>query len=275
MIQSGIRPLSLRAGRAMSMGVVFFAVGALGLVGSACAGSPGSGSPEVDRIPPLPFAERAAILKSHAELKQVALKPQAILLSAGPATAPIVVDDFADYRCPHCYTAYLLLETAARRWPGRIKVVHRNFPLDGNCNPVVSRKQLAGGSCRAAKAVVCAAEQKIFATVHGGLFRLQETNADIDDTAVQGIVEKAGGDYVRLSKCMDSPQTLASIGADVAAGESFGIEATPTLVVAGRLLPSGSHEPRALLHLLDALVYEREGQAAEADLIGRISAPGR
>ncbi len=226
-------------------------------------------TPSTSVVPPLPFARKAELLRGLAALRQVKLPAQPIALVEGDAKAPITIEEFADFRCPHCYTAYRLTAELLHRWPGRIQVVHRNFPLDGNCNPLVGRKQEGAQSCRGALAVVCAAEQNLFPAVHAGIFELQTTFAPIDEAAVKRVVEYAGGNFEKLARCMGSRSAQESLQVDIEAGKAIGIEATPTLVVQGRLLEPGTPEREVLFHMVDALVYEREGAGAEMDLVRR------
>ena len=260
---------------ARRLGIAAAPIGACLLL-MGCALGRGSETPEppgAERtVPPLAFEKGAEALRSFAGLQAVNLSAQPIPLAEGKSTAPILVEVFADYRCPHCFTAFRILQAAMDRWPNQIRLVHRNFPLDGTCNVMVSRQQPHGQSCRAARAVVCAAEQNIFRAMHAGLFDLQNSDSEIDDAAIERIVRAAGGNQERLAGCLRSERPLRSITVDVESGRTFGIEATPTLVIQGKLLPAGGHSARSLFHMFDALVYARKGQSAQAELQRRQAA---
>lgn len=240
-----------------------------GRAGPSVRTEPSPPKAEPRGIPPLPFERGPAALETFRGFRAVTLVPQPIGLFEGVENAPIVIEDFADFRCPHCYAAHSMLQALALRWPGRVKIVHRNFPLDAGCNALVSRPR-GGQSCRGALAAACAAEQRIFGKVQAGIFALQQGFAPIDDEAVRAVTESSGGDYTRLAACMQSDRAKASIEADVEAGRVIGIEATPTLVLQGRLLPAGAPEAAVLFRMIDALVYEKEGRAAFHDVSARL-----
>lgn len=76
----------------------------------------------------------------------------------------IEIQKFADFNCGHCYNTSLILKEALKRWPGRVKVIYRHFPLDGTCNPEVKGKR-GGSSCNGALASLCAPKFNIFGEV--------------------------------------------------------------------------------------------------------------
>lgn len=261
-----VASLRLRNGASFVLVVAVLTV----VVGCASGTKSGSGEPEL-APPALAFVKRSEWLTEFGKFKQVKSTKQPIALAYGAADAPIVVEDFSDYRCGHCYNALAILAHANERWPNRIRLVHRNFPLDGSCNAMVSRKQADSQSCRAAFASICAAEQGRFAQMHKGLFMFQNEPKPFSEANVLELAGKVGLNQSTLQSCMKSKSAGASLQKDLEFAERLQIEATPTIIVNGRLLPAGTPEPKFFMHLMDALVYEREGPAAEADLKQRLA----
>ncbi|MBI3395213.1 MAG: DsbA family protein, partial [Spirochaetia bacterium] len=100
----------------------------------------------------LPEASVPSTLAEFRQLNKVDMKNDGLTLMEGKDSGYIVVHDFADFRCPHCYHAAEILKQLNQRWPGRVRVYYRQFPLDGNCNPAVGRKQDGAFSCNGTQA---------------------------------------------------------------------------------------------------------------------------
>ena len=47
----------------------------------------------------------------------------------GPDSAPIRILDFSDFQCPACRAAAPILEGLAEKYPGKIQLVFKHFPL--------------------------------------------------------------------------------------------------------------------------------------------------
>ena len=57
------------------------------------------------------------------------------LASSGPANAPVTMVEFSDYQCSHCKHAAENLPRILARYPGKIRLVNRHYPLSSECNP--------------------------------------------------------------------------------------------------------------------------------------------
>ncbi|MCE9596723.1 MAG: DsbA family protein [Spirochaetia bacterium] len=197
-------------------------------------------------------------------LTKIELSTQGLDGVEGDASGYIVIHKFADFMCPHCLHASKELQTILKRWPGRVKVYYRHFPLDGTCNPLVQRKDQHYGEmrCNGAQAALCGPEQKIFAPLYHGIFDLQNDPDGISVSNLQLVTEKVGGNWPRLLNCMQSLRTNQALQRDIRDAQSFKLNSTPTIIVQDRLLPAGTPDETYFKHLIDALVYEKEGEAA-------------
>lgn len=210
----------------------------------------------------LPESEVATTLRDFRALNSVDLNTTGLTSVEGEASAYIEIHKFADFRCPHCYHAGELLKEAMERWPGRIKIFYRHFPLDGTCNPMVGRVQEGGWSCNGAQAALCAPAQGILAPMYHGIFDFQVSNRMINLAELQKLTESLGGNWNQLFQCMGSRETARALERDLNDAKALEIKATPTLLVDGHMLTPGSPDRSYFLHLMDALVFEREGKAA-------------
>src|SRR5439155_6473593 len=66
---------------------------------------------------------------------QVLLQPPRSKVEAkgpakGPEAAPITIVEFSDFECPYCSRARTTVEQVLSKYPGKIRLVFRDFPLD-------------------------------------------------------------------------------------------------------------------------------------------------
>jgi protein-disulfide isomerase/uncharacterized membrane protein len=150
-------------------------------------------------------------------------------LSIGPADAVVKIEEFTDYQCPHCGNAHTVMMEVLRRFPGKLRLVHRDFPLDMACNPKVTRP-FHPNACQAAYYGRCAAQQGKYWPLDALLFQHRER---LEEDQLKALASKVGLDLDRLARCVASPLTQSAILADIQDGLRLGVEGTPTLFVNG------------------------------------------
>ena len=64
----------------------------------------------------------------------------------GNPDGKVVVYEYSDFECPWCKIMNRMIQKAATEYEN-VYVVHYNFPLDINCNPVLKR-QIHNNSCK-------------------------------------------------------------------------------------------------------------------------------
>ncbi|GIX41672.1 MAG: protein disulfide-isomerase [Leptospiraceae bacterium] len=217
---------------------------------------------EGELLPPEKVQE---YLRDFYALKSVQLSTEGIKTIEGNPEGYIVIHKFADFLCPHCLHTTYILKKALERWPGRIVIYYRQFPLDSTCNPDIKappRKPYGDWRCNGSQAAVCAGEYPQFPEFYHELFSLQEQQLPIDLEQLERISNNVGIPWNKLYACMTSPIAQRRINRDVQDAKSIEIDSTPTIVVNNKLVSRGTPDERYFLHLLDALVYEKEGQSA-------------
>jgi protein-disulfide isomerase len=147
---------------------------------------------------------------------------EAVGPSRGPADAPVTLVEFSDFECPFCRRAHDTLEQVLAAYPGKVRLVFRQLPL-----------QMHPHALAAAQASLCAHEQGHFWDYHDALFGRQGHLApeDLRENAVA-----LGLDTGKFSQCMESGRTLAQVKTDEAAAEKLGLSSTPAFFVNGVLL---------------------------------------
>jgi protein-disulfide isomerase len=181
---------------------------------------------------------------------------------AGSPDEVVTLVEFSDFECPACARAYVDLGRVLAG-EDRVRLVHRNFPLNSDCNPQVSM-QGHPHACQAATAYECAASQGKGKEYSGMLFQNQSA---LDTPSLVGYAARLGLDQGEFERCLASPAAAAKVAEDVAAGVAAGVESTPTFFINGRRV-AGSLRPE---HFQYALAIERARRTPPAG--ARAAAP--
>jgi protein-disulfide isomerase len=163
----------------------------------------------------------------------IAINADASFPSMGNPGAPVTVVEFSDFQCPYCRLGAITLNTLLNRYPGKLRVVFRNFPLDQSCNRKVEHAMHLY-SCEAARVGRCAFAQGKFEAVYQKLFENQENFSKDSPTH---LAEEAGVDPTELAACLKQPETALAVSKDIEEGINLNINGTPTMYVNGRKLP--------------------------------------
>jgi len=142
----------------------------------------------------------------------------------GPEDAPVLIVEFSDYQCPFCArVASETLPQILEAYEGKIRLVFRDFPLTS----------MHSNAQKAAEAAECADDQGQFWAYHDILFQNQQA-LDID--SLKEYAQELGLDTDAFNECLDSGQYTPEVENDLAQGQSYGVTATPTFFINGRLL---------------------------------------
>jgi protein-disulfide isomerase len=137
----------------------------------------------------------------------------------GPADAPVTIVEFADYECGFCARASSTLAKLEAEFPGKIRVVWKDFPL-----PFHQNARTAAVAARAAAA------QGRFWELHD---RLLAHNGELDRQHIEQYAQEVGLDVARLRAALDGGAGGEGVDADIAQGKRLGVRGTPTFFVNG------------------------------------------
>jgi protein-disulfide isomerase len=155
----------------------------------------------------------------------------------GPGAAPVTIVEFSDYQCPYCHRAQVTIDEVMKRYEGRIKLVHRDFPLDGHGRAVV-----------AARASRCAGEQGRFWDYHRSLMTVR---GDLSEADLAARADAFKLDPRTFATCLASDRHDAAIRASVDEGSRMGVTGTPTYFINGRML-TGARPFEEFRRVIDA-----------------------
>ncbi len=148
----------------------------------------------------------------------------------GSATPRLSITEFADYQCPHCANAHVEMRELVAKNPGTIRIVHRHFPLDNQCNSLVQRP-FHTRACSYARLAACAALAGKFWDANDYLFDHGRDEAPI---TAESLAKVLNLDAANLRQCADKAGAEI-VKQDIEEGLQLRIEGTPSFLVDGKV----------------------------------------
>jgi protein-disulfide isomerase len=141
----------------------------------------------------------------------------------GPKDAPITIVEFSDFQCPFCKNANNTVKQVLEKYPGKVKLVFRDYPL-ASIHPQAPK---------AHEAARCAADQSKFWEYHDVLFVKAPRLApqDLKQYAVELKLDPNA-----FNQCLDSGKYAAEVDKDFQEGAGLGLTGTPSFFINGRQL---------------------------------------
>jgi len=163
----------------------------------------------------------------------------------GDENAPVTMIEYASLTCPHCasfHTEVLpeikekLIDT------GKLKLIFRDYPLDGV-------------ALRAAAIAQCAGEDRYFGVL-GMLFKSQMTWARSQDpiASIKEVVRFAGMTGDAVDACMADQELIDGIvGSRMRGEQEFNVNSTPSFVLDGDTI-AGSRDAEFFIEKVEDLI---------------------
>jgi protein-disulfide isomerase len=163
----------------------------------------------------------------------------------GSKEAPITVVVFSDFQCPFCSQIEPTLVELEQLFPGKVRVVWKNFPLSfhNRAKP-------------AAEAALAANEQGKFWQMHATIFKNQNA---LEDADLEGYAEEIGLDMEKFRAATASHKFAAALDADMKQGSALGVEGTPATFVNGRLV-SGAQPVEVFKEIVEKELKKPSGK---------------
>lgn len=139
----------------------------------------------------------------------------------GAADAPVTLVEFSDFHCPFCKQSQATLKQVLERYPGKVKLVYLDFPLD----------QLHPQARGAAEAARCARDQGKFWEYHDLLFAQPPQGTP---EVLRRFAEQVGLDASAFDRCLSSGVHREAVQRDIDEGIRLGITGTPAFFINGR-----------------------------------------
>lgn len=176
------------------------------------------------------FAPQVKFYNTLAKYIQMDKNPYSVVGNVlGDKDAKTTVYIYTDYRCPIC-RAYNIITHKAAKELGGFQLVHRNLPLDMECNKHLTTP-FHIGSCMLSRYAIAAEKQGHFWDMNSAIFDRQPQNED----AVLKIAESLGLNTAKLKEDAGSPETAKRISDEIDQATALKINGTPTIVINGKV----------------------------------------
>ena len=146
----------------------------------------------------------------------------------GPATAPVVIEEFADFECPSCAGFEPVIRQIKTIYGDKVRVVFRHYPLT----------QIHQKAYDAARAAEAAGMQNKFWEMHDLLYDKQKSWTTSGDHRAEfaNYAQQIGLDVERFKTEMLGMVAAQRVDADKKRGDSVRIASTPSAFLNGRPL---------------------------------------
>lgn len=148
----------------------------------------------------------------------------------GSPSAKVVLDLWEDFQCPSCGNFTRTIEpTIVERYvqPGNLRITFHDYAFIGQ------------ESTDAASAARCADQQGKFWDYESWVYANQngENQGSFSRDRLAAIAARVGLDPAAWSSCYDGNAQRAAVTSETHAGQAAGVSSTPTLYLAGTLVP--------------------------------------
>ncbi len=140
----------------------------------------------------------------------------------GDRNAPVTITEFSDFQCPFCSRFYSVIKDVLGAYPGKVRVVIKNFPLPFHPN-----------ARPAAKLAMAANEQGKF---QGMMEALLNNSGDVSDDKIKEYAKNLGLDYNKLMADYKNQDARweKQIQEDMQLAENSDVRGTPTFYLNGK-----------------------------------------
>jgi protein-disulfide isomerase len=149
----------------------------------------------------------------------------------GAESPALVITEFADYQCFQCKKMHTFLRHLVADNPGKIRLIHRNYPMDHRFNPIV-KKPFHIGSGKMALLAVYAVSRNKFWQMNDLLFAAAGSHKPI---LIKDLAEQLNLNADDMIHALNSRSVRYRLQQDIFAGNKLGIPGTPAFVINGKV----------------------------------------
>lgn len=148
----------------------------------------------------------------------------------GAKDAQFTIVEFADYECPHCGRVAPEIKEFVKENTD-VKLLFKHYPISNICNDNIPHEGHTN-SCSAAMASECALAQgtSLFWKLNRLTFKNQTA---LERSNIDFLSKQVGLDMALYASCMEQPETLGAIKADIGAADKIGLTGTPSFYLSG------------------------------------------
>lgn len=180
--------------------------------------------------------------------------PNADFNTVGSPDAPIKIEEYADFQCPHCGAFFRTTE----------KLLMDNYVANGTVHFVFKTFSVLGdASVAAAEAAYCAGDQNKFWEMQGIIF-INQGKEPLSPRRLVAFAETIELDMDAYNDCYNSGKYADRVQQDNADGIEAGVQATPTFIMT--YVVNGETRTKTLQGAQSFDVFQQEIEAALAEM---------
>jgi len=145
----------------------------------------------------------------------------------GAENPKLIITEFTDYKCFQCKKMHFFLRQLIAKHPDKIRLVHRNFPMDHSVNPII-KEPFHIGSGKMALMAIHAATQNKFWQMNDILFEMAGESDVID---LKELADQLEMDLKTLARSVNNPTAQQVLQHDILSALKFQISGTPAYVI--------------------------------------------
>ncbi len=149
----------------------------------------------------------------------------------GDKNGKVIVYLYSDFQCPACSMFNVIIHKAAKNLKN-VKIIHKNFPLDNECNKDM-KFQMHPGSCLLAKYAIAAGYQNKYWDMNDILFTKKPKN----EIEILEYAKNYGLDVDKLKKDVMSDAVANQLKTEMELAKSLKLNATPALQIGVKIIP--------------------------------------
>lgn len=146
----------------------------------------------------------------------------------GAANALVTIIEFTDFECPSCATAQPVLESLAKEFADKVKLVAHSFPLEQHKH-----------AFKAAEAAEAAREQGKYWEYTLILFKYQK---ELEVDKLKAYAGLLGLDRKKFDDALDSGKFTDAVKQELSIGDRIGVDSTPSIFINGRRIREKTRE---------------------------------
>jgi len=149
----------------------------------------------------------------------------------GAENAALVITEFSDYQCFQCWKMHFFLRQLMAENPGKIRIIHRHYPMDHEFNPIV-REPFHVGSGKLALLAVYAVSINKFWQMNDLLYGMAGKKKPI---STKELAKALSLDSTDLARALNDRIFRFRVKHDIYSGNKLEITGTPAYVIDGEI----------------------------------------
>lgn len=164
----------------------------------------------------------------------------------GAKNPELVIEEFTDYLCSQCRIKHFSLRRLMTEHPGKIRLIHRHFPMDHEYNPLVQKPYHIGSGTLALFSIYAQTKGK-FWEANDMFFQLDTRIGAIN---TKKIAHSLGLNPKSIVQSVRDPRILHQLRKDIKKGLKHGLRGTPGYIINGKVY-QGYIPPRLLRDIIE------------------------